>query len=68
MSNASESARKGFVAVAKVSDVPEGSMFGSAISGNPILISRIGGKFYATDAICSHFYGYLPRGELRGTS
>ena len=41
-------------------------MFGSAISGNAILIARIGGKFYASDAICSHLYGYLPRGELRG--
>jgi len=54
-----------FVLVAKVNDVPEGGMVGSMVSGNPILISRIGGNFYAMDAVCSHFYGYLPRGDLR---
>ncbi len=41
-------------------------MIGVAVRGRPILISRIGGKFYAMDAICSHFYGYLPSGHLRG--
>jgi nitrite reductase/ring-hydroxylating ferredoxin subunit len=61
-------AQEGYVEVAKVKDVPEGSMFGSAVSGTPILVSRIGGKFYATDAVCSHFYGYLPRGELKGST
>lgn len=24
------------------------------------------GKFYAMDAICSHLYAYLPRGQLNG--
>ncbi len=56
----------GFVPVAKVNDVLEGAMIGSMVSGNPILISRIGGNFYAMDAVCSHFYGYLPKGELKG--
>jgi len=56
----------GFVPVAKLNDVTEGAMVGSMVSGNPILISRIGGNFYAMDAICSHFYGYLPKGEIKG--
>jgi len=55
----------GFVHVAKVDDVSEGAMVGSMVLGNPILISRIGGNLYAMDAICSHFYGYLPKGELK---
>jgi 3-phenylpropionate/trans-cinnamate dioxygenase ferredoxin subunit len=67
MSNDSESAREGFVVAAKANDIHEGSMVGSTVSGNPILISRIGGKFYAIDAVCSHLYGYLPKGELRGS-
>jgi len=56
----------GFFPAAKVKDVAEGVMVGSMISGNPILICRIGSDFYAMDAICSHFSGYLPRGELKG--
>jgi len=42
-------------------------MIGSIVSGNPILISRVGGDFYAMDAVCSHFYGYLPKGELKNS-
>lgn len=60
--------QEGFVEVAKVKDVQEGSMFGSAASGTQVLIAHIGGKFYAMDAICSHSYGYLPRGELKGNT
>lgn len=40
-------------------------MFGVTVSGNPILLSKIGGKIYAINAICSHMNGYLPKGELR---
>jgi len=54
-----------FVTVANENDVPEGSMFGVAVSGKPILLSKIGGKIYAMDAVCSHMNGYLPKGELR---
>lgn len=68
MPNGPEPAQGGFVVAAKVNDVAEGSMVGSSVSGNPILISRIGGRFYAMDAVCSHLYGYLPRGELRGNT
>ena len=54
-----------FVTVARADEVPEGSMFGVAIGGNAIVLSKIGGKIYAMDAVCSHFNGYLPRGELK---
>jgi nitrite reductase/ring-hydroxylating ferredoxin subunit len=53
-----------FVTVARVDEVREGSMFGVAVAGTPILLSKIGGRVYAMDAICSHYNGYLPRGEL----
>ena len=65
-SNGSDSAPVGFIPVAKVNDISEGAMVGSMVSGIPILISRIGGSFYAMEAVCSHFFGYLPKGELRG--
>ena len=35
------------------------------MSGNPILLSKISGKIYAMNAVCSHMNGYLPKGELR---
>lgn len=54
-----------FVTVARADEVPEGSMFAVAIGGNAIVLSKIGGKIYAMDAVCSHYNGYLPRGELK---
>lgn len=65
MSTLSNVARGNFVTVAREDQIPEGSMFGVAVAGNPILLSKIGGKIYAMDAVCSHYYGYLPKGELR---
>ena len=65
MSTLSKPGQGEFVTVARTDDVHEGSMFGVAVAGNPILLSKIGGKIYAMDAICSHYNGYLPRGELK---
>jgi len=64
LSNLSKATEGSFVAVAGDDEVHEGSMFGVAVAGNAILLSKIGGKIYAMDAVCSHFNGYLPRGEL----
>ncbi|MDA4132298.1 MAG: Rieske 2Fe-2S domain-containing protein [Thaumarchaeota archaeon] len=58
-------AQGNFVAVAREDEISEGSMFGVAVTGNAILLSKIGGKIYAIDAVCSHFNGYLPNGELK---
>ena len=66
MSSLSHAGGGEFVTVARVDEVPEGSMFGVAVAGTPILLSKIGGRVYAMDAVCSHYYGYLPRGELTG--
>jgi len=40
-------------------------MFGVAVGGKPILLCRIGGRIFAVDAVCSHYGGYLPSGELK---
>jgi nitrite reductase/ring-hydroxylating ferredoxin subunit len=54
-----------FVTVARTDEIHEGSMVGVTVAGNQILLSKIGGKIYAMDAICSHSYGYLPKGSLK---
>jgi len=65
LSSQSKMAQGNFVAVAKEDEISEGSMLGVAIAGNAILLSKIGGKIYAMDAVCSHYFGYLPKGSLR---
>jgi nitrite reductase/ring-hydroxylating ferredoxin subunit len=65
LSNVAEVGHGSFVTVARADEVPEGSMFGVAVGGNAILLSKIGGKIYAMDAVCSHYHGYLPKGELK---
>ena len=65
MSDLQEMRKGTFVAVAMDDEVHEGSMFSVAVGGNAILLSKIGGKIYAMDAVCSHYSGYLPRGELK---
>ncbi len=65
MSNVPNPSKVEFVTVARADEVDEGSMFCVAVDGNPIMLSRIGGKIYAMDAVCTHYNGYLPRGELR---
>jgi nitrite reductase/ring-hydroxylating ferredoxin subunit len=65
MSSASRTAEQKFVTVAREDQISEGSMLGVAVGGNAILLSKIGGKIYAMDAVCSHLYGYMPKGELK---
>ena len=55
-----------FVKIVKVSNIPKGSMKGFTISDKQILVANVDGKFYAMDAICSHSFGYLPKGKLDG--
>ena len=33
----------------------------------PILITNVGGRFYAVDGLCSHYGGDLSEGKLEGT-
>jgi nitrite reductase/ring-hydroxylating ferredoxin subunit len=50
--------------VCRTSDVAIGTMKGFMINQKPILIANFGGKYYAMDSICSHRFGYLPKGKL----
>lgn len=55
-----------FTKVAEANEIPVGDMKGFTIAGKQILVANVEGKFYAMDAICSHSFGYLPKGKLDG--
>ena len=58
---------KGFVFVAKVSDLQNGTMKAFPVDGRMILIAMITGKLYAADNKCPHLGGNLSMGHLDGT-
>jgi cytochrome P450/nitrite reductase/ring-hydroxylating ferredoxin subunit len=45
-------------------DVPEGRFLRIDAEGRPLLLSRLGERFFAIDAICSHAGGRLEDGEI----
>ena len=52
--------------VAKVGDIPLGTMRSYHSGDKDILISNIGGKYYAIPSVCTHAGGDLSRGVLEG--
>src|SRR5271157_5955279 len=34
------------------------------VADKPVMISKLEGKFYAVDALCTHMKGYLPAGKV----
>ena len=60
MSEASD----GFVEVAKVADIPAGSMKCVAIDRNRVLLAHVDGEFYAISDVCGHRNAPLSRGRL----
>jgi nitrite reductase/ring-hydroxylating ferredoxin subunit len=50
--------------ICNISDIARGTMKGFIVNQKPILIANVEGKFYAVDSICTHRYGYLPKGKL----
>ena len=56
----------GFVPVAKVSDVPPGSMIRISVEGDRRLLAHVDGKFYAMSDVCGHRNAPLSRGRLDG--
>ena len=56
----------GFVKIGKVSDVKAGSMKKFEVEGKEILVSNIGGKYYAINNKCTHRNGDLSQGKLEG--
>jgi 3-phenylpropionate/trans-cinnamate dioxygenase ferredoxin subunit len=61
------SAVTGFVEVAKVSDVTNGMIKKVVIGDRAILLAKVQGRLYATDALCPHMQADLSEGTLQGT-
>ena len=57
-----------FVEVAKVNEIPEGSMKHVEKGDKEILLANVEGKFYATSDRCGHMNARLSMGRLQGTT
>ncbi len=55
-----------FVKAASVDEIPEGKTKGVVVNGKKIMISNVGGKFYAIVSQCTHAGGPLHEGEVKG--
>jgi nitrite reductase/ring-hydroxylating ferredoxin subunit len=55
-----------FVAVARIDEVPEGSIRAVRVGDEEIALAHCDGGFYATQAHCIHLQGPLPQGWLEG--
>ena len=55
-----------FVPVARVEDVPEGSVHAFRIGEEEIAVAHCDGGFYATQGHCIHLQGPLGEGDLDG--
>ena len=55
-----------FVTVASTSEVSPGKMKRVMVSGHPVLLSNLGGHFYAIGAVCTHVGGPLEEGQIIG--
>jgi len=53
-----------FVKVARVTEIPNGSVKNYSIEGSNIVICNVDGSFYAIADLCSHDGGPLGEGEL----
>jgi nitrite reductase/ring-hydroxylating ferredoxin subunit len=50
----------------KENDLQEGKLVKVEINDKSIVLSKVNGKFYAMDSVCSHEGGPLEEGELEG--
>jgi nitrite reductase/ring-hydroxylating ferredoxin subunit len=55
-----------FVFVAKASGIPAGSMKPVNVSGKPLTLANVGGRFFAFQNPCSHMGGHLSEGMMLG--
>lgn len=51
--------------IATTGEFGENAMKIVMVGKKPVIISKIDGKFYAVDAICTHMYAYLPSGTVK---
>ena len=56
----------GFVAVARLSDLPDGSLLGVEVGGVKIVLARTGDRVHALQDRCSHEEFPLSDGEIAG--
>jgi len=56
----------GFVKIGKISDVKDGTMKKFEVEGKEVLVSNIGGKYYAINNKCTHRNEDLSHGKLEG--
>lgn len=54
------------IKVAKLSEMPPGTMMGIEIEGNRFLLANVEGSMFAMDGLCSHMAGRLWEGTLEG--
>ncbi len=52
--------------VARVEDVPPGTITAVEVDGHAIAIANVGGEFFATQHACLHLGGPLGEGRLEG--
>ncbi|MBI4396912.1 MAG: non-heme iron oxygenase ferredoxin subunit [Elusimicrobia bacterium] len=55
-----------FVTLARTEQIPEGAIRVFRAGGRRIAVSRVDGRFYAIDDICTHDGGPLGEGTLMG--
>jgi 3-phenylpropionate/trans-cinnamate dioxygenase ferredoxin subunit len=56
-----------FVTIGTVNDLAPGTMKEVTVGGAPVLLAKIGDKFYATQGRCPHMGGILAKGTLEGS-
>ncbi len=56
-----------FVEVAKVTDVPEGTLKKTKAGTRDLLLACSGNRYYCADNLCPHLSGDLSQGTLQGT-
>jgi nitrite reductase/ring-hydroxylating ferredoxin subunit len=54
------------IMIGKTSDITEGKLTHVTASGKEILVTNIGGNYYAMSDICNHAGAELHEGELNG--
>jgi len=57
---------EGFTKVAKTTDLADGEMMLVEVGDESVLISNLGGSFYAISDECPHAMGSLSDGEVEG--
>ncbi len=56
----------GFVKVANVDDLPQGEMACVEVGGEGVLLVNLEGEYYALSEECTHAFGRLSMGTLKG--